>query len=353
MQIEKTIATVQPGKIFPAEKDIEQVFPSNHFLRGHLLGQKLPVAGVLFTGILHSAVSFLLTLMFGEFFLLQFNSGSSKGKLLKWLGIHINTLDQFFGLLLILLIIKLVTQYFEKYQALLQGEQFVKNIREELFISQVRSPEDVFARHGYGNYLLRYSNDLKAVQQYLTKAVLAGVRDTVFVLMGLACFFILNKSIGILVAGYLTAAAIGMIVLAHHQQTVIRESRNKRSNLLAYVTRSFQRFSSIKIKGQEEKVMGRFLEKSNELFTANIENARWESAVESIVPFLHIGMIAILLGLIARGVISVQVSDGLTCILLLLLLQGTIKRLFKVPSALKKGSISLDKIASLVNSRRT
>ena len=353
MQIEKTIGAVQQESIFPLENNIEQVIPANYFLRRHLLGQKLAVSVVLSTGILHSAVSFLLTLMFGEFFILQFKTGSSKGKLLEWLGIHVNTLNQYFGLLIILLVIKLVTQYLEKYLALLQGEQFVKDIREELFISQVRGPDEVFASRNYGNYLLRYSNDLKAVQQYLTKGILAAVRDTLFVLMGLACFFILNKTIGILVAFYLIAASIAMIVLAHRQQPVIRESRNKRSNLLAYVTRSFQRLSSIKIKGQEEKVMGRFLDRSNKLFTANIKNARWESTVESIVPFLHFGMITMLLGLIARGVISVHVSDGLTCILLLLLLQSTIKRLFKVPAALKKGSISLDKISSLINSSRT
>lgn len=353
MQTENTITTIQPEKIHPEENSLELLIPGNYFLRRHLQAQKLAVAVVISTGILHSAVSFLLTLMFGEFFILQFKTGSSKGKLLEWLGIHLNTLDQFFGLLIILLVIKLITQYLEKYLSSLQGEQFVKDIREELFISQVRGPEEVFTRHSYGNYLLRYSNDLKAVQQYLTKGILAAVRDTIFVLMGLACFFVLNKTIGILVAFYLMSASIVMIVLANRQQTIILESRNKRSNLLAYVTRSFQRFSSIKANGQEEKVMGRFLDRSNELFTANIINARWESTVESVVPFLHFGMITLLLGLIARGVISVYVSDGLTCILLLLLLQSTIKRLFKVPAALKKGSISLDKISSLVNSSRT
>ena len=353
MQIENTITTIQPEEIHPKENSLELLVPGNYFLRRHLQAQKLAVAVVISTGILHSAVSFLLALMFGEFFILQFKTGSSKGKLLEWLGIHLNTLEQFFGLLIILLVIKLITQYLEKYLSLLQGEQFAKDIREELFISQVRGPEEVFARHSYGNYLLRYSNDLKAVQQYLTKGILAAVRDTLFVLMGLACFVILNKSIGLIIAGYLIIASLGMIVLAQGQQRVIRESRNKRSSLLAYVTRSFQRFSSIKIKAQEEKTMGRFMQRSDELFNANVVNARWESIVESIVPFLHFGMIALLLVLIARGVISVQVNDGLACILLLLMLQSTIKRLFKVPAALKKGSISLDKISSLVNSSRT
>ena len=322
--------------------------PGN-FLYNHLHKNKASIAIVLCAGIVHSMISFLLTLLIGEFFTLQFNTGSSKGKLLKWLGIEINNLNQFFVLLILLLCLKFFMQYLEKYLTLLQGELFVRDIRNEVFTSQIKNTLDVFGLHRYGNYLLRYSNDMKAVQQYLTKGILAGFRDSLFVIIGLFLFFLLNTSIGIIVAFYLFVAAIGMFFLASRQHRVITNSRNKRSNLLAFVTRSFQRFSSLKEKNKEENTIERFHEKSTELFDANMENAKWESTVESLSGFFHLALIGVLLVLISARIVSVHVSDGLSCILLLLLLQGTVRRLFKVPSFLKKGTISLEKIASLMN----
>lgn len=352
MLTEETIQSGMPETISTAGLETKSFSNPAHFMQKHLSKQKKAIGIVLGIGIVHSIVSFLLTLMVGEFFMLQFNTGSSKGKLLEWLGLTINNLNQFFVLLLLFLILKLITQYLEKYMTLRQGEQFVQDVRNELFISQIKSSEEIFKAQAYGNYLLRYSNDMKAIQQYLTKGILAGVRDLLFVLIGLSFFFLLNPVIGAIVSAYLVAAAGAMFVLAHRQQSVIRASRNKRSNLLAFVTRSFQRFSSMKGKGQDDKVVDRFLHKSDELFMANIHNAKWESMLESIVGFLHIALIGVLLGFIALGIISVHASDGLSCILLLLLLQGTVKRLFKVPSTLKKGSISLEKITSLLNNKR-
>ncbi|MFM9909868.1 MAG: ABC transporter transmembrane domain-containing protein [Chitinophagaceae bacterium] len=346
----QTETTSNKSEAFSTERSLKKApIGAIYFLRRHLLLQKFPVVLVLFIGIVNSVISLLVTLMIGEFFILQFKTQSSKGKLLQWLGIHIDNLNMFFILLAILLTIKFIAQYLEKYFTILQGELFSKQVRESLFIAQIKSTNAVFSLHSYGNYLLRYSNDLKSVQQYFTKGFLAGARDLLFLSIGLYFFFLISPSIGKIVSMYFLLVYLAMVLLAKQQQSAIKESRNKRSSLLAFVTRSFQRFGYIKENQQEEKASEKFLKKSDELFNANRSNARWESIVESLVNFFHIGSIGLILALIAKGTITVQASDGLSCVLLLLLFQGSVKRLFKVPSVLKKGSISLEKISTLIN----
>ena len=63
----------------------------------HVRKYRLAFWGVIFIGLLNGLVSFLLPVSIGEFFTIFFKTGSSKGKMLDWLGIELSTVNQFFS----------------------------------------------------------------------------------------------------------------------------------------------------------------------------------------------------------------------------------------------------------------
>lgn len=320
-------------------------------LTSYLYGHRSGMALVIGCGLLSSISSFLLTLIIGDFFMLQFQSGSSKGKLLLWMGIHIPAVSVFFQVFILLLVVKFFSNYFERYLASRQGELFVRDIRVTVFRTQMCSPPSHFRQGAFGNYLLRYSNDLKAVQLLLVKALIGGVKQLLFVVMGLILLYRINPGIGLLSAGFICLILLLMFLFSAAQKRFIRESRRRRSNLLAFVTRTFSRFDRLRAAGREEEFIGKFRRRSDLLSEASLLNNRTDSLLNATAYTLQFGMIGSILWLMSIQAIRFSPADGLLVVLLLLLMQGAIRGLLKVPAYLNKGRISLQKIDQLIISR--
>lgn len=327
---------------------IEPIVSKHTFLKKHLNSYKIQFAVVIFWGLLQSLVSFFLTLLIGNFFILQFDTGSSKGILLHWLGVNVTSKETFFFFFLFLIAIKFISSYFERYLSLKLAELFVRDIRQELFSVQMQTDKELFTKKTYGKYLLRYSNDLKAVQNYLAKGILGGIKDCVFVLIGLLILLNMNVQIAMVIILLFIVASFIVIYLWNRQKIYISNSRSKRSSLLALVSRSFGRFSYLLQNRKELITIEQFNNKSDELFLANLENGKVESLLQSLIPVLLFIIIGFVLLFIETGTVHISGAKSLTIILMLMLMQGAFRRLLKVPGILNKGRISLDKINQLV-----
>mgnify|MGYP003338496581 CR=1 FL=1 len=138
----------------------------------------------LLMGIIKNASAFLLSVSIGEFFNLYFHSSGSKGKLVNMLGLKLHHLNDFFIFFVFLILLRSLMELFENYIITVQGEKFVKTLREKAFHTQMGWTEGQFKEKYFGKYLLRYSNDMKAIQNYLTKGLFGGLRDIIFLIMG-------------------------------------------------------------------------------------------------------------------------------------------------------------------------
>lgn len=318
------------------------------FVTAHLREYPAIFTGVLLCGFINSCASFLLPVSIGEFFVFRFHTGGSKRKLLSWLGIHLNSLNEFYLLFGILLLIKTITGFIETYYSYRSGELFVKNIREEIFVSQMKWDISLLSKKKYGKYLLRYSNDMKAIQNYFTKGVLEGIKSLFFLLTGL---FILSK-----IHLYLTLIFLMLLLLltgiisiiAKYQRPYIIAARTNRSSLLAFVATSLSGFEKIKQQRKEIEKMSNFNTRSGNLYLANMKSNLLESISQSISSFLIFFMIGILLWQMTFPMGHIKASEGVMMILIVLMMQTAIKKLLKVPGHLNKGNISLQKVTELL-----
>jgi len=317
------------------------------FLRQHFSNNSGRILLAILSGLVSSCASFLLTVIIGNFYILQFGSHGSKGKLAEWLGLSTGSLNKFFLLFIFLLLVKFLSSFTESFLSRIQGENFVKEIRNQLFTTQVLSSKENFSKKTYGNYLLRYSNDLKAIQNYLTNGVLGGIKEFLFFIAGILLLMKINWQLTFILIPLFLLVAMIIIFLAEKQNIFIRRSRANRSYLLSFVARSFSRFDKIKRENNENHTISRFETKSQKLFDSNILNVRAESFILSVSSFLQFAIIGFILWLMAGHGIIIAPSDGLVVILILMLMQGSIRRLLKVPTYLNKGNISINKITEL------
>jgi ABC-type multidrug transport system fused ATPase/permease subunit len=306
------------------------------------------LAVIIFIGILQSCVTFLLPVSIGEFFSLQYQAGSSKGRLLQLLGIHFSSLSGFFLFFFLLLLVKGIASQAEQWLSFKEGEKFVKITREQLFSVQLNQDAALFQSKAYGNYLLRYSNDLKAVKNYLLLGILSVSKNSIFLMVGFILLGMIHFQLTVYLVALFSIFLVGIFFLANYQKGFIQKSRDKRSNLLAFVTKSFSRYIRIKENNSEQNAITRFNEKSSQLYEANLKNYKLESFQQSIIPFLQYIMLGGLLYLSTILTPSITHSDALVFVLVTLMLFSSMRKILKVPGVLNKGNISLQKIEELM-----
>jgi ABC-type bacteriocin/lantibiotic exporter with double-glycine peptidase domain len=202
--------------------------------------------------------------------------------------------------------------------------------------------------HSSGKYLLRYSNDMKSIQLYLTKGVMEGIRSTLFMVMGLLMLFRIHWGLTLTLLALISGVMLMMYFFAGRQTGFIRTSRSARSSLLAYVSRQFSRFRKLKERQLERVSVAGFKEKSGSLYEANMKYNKTESIIYASVPVLIFAITGVVLWsmVFLKGAISA--SEGLMFVLILLMMEGGMRQLLKVPTYINKGKISLYKIDKLI-----
>ena len=118
--------------------------------------------------------------------------------------------------------------------------------------------------------------------------------------------------------------------------------------MLSYVTHQFSRFKKIKENQTEQKSVDNFMLRSDNLFDANMKYNATESIFQTLLPTQIFGMIGILLWRIKHLHNEITASEGLMMVLILLMMQGAMRKILKVPRYLNKGKISLQKINKLL-----
>lgn len=320
-----------------------------NFVSAHIKKYPLIFSATLLMSFINSCVSFLLPVSIGEFFTLYFHTGSSKGKLLTWLGIHLQTLQGFYLFFTFLLLIKIVGGYIENLNNSRLGEQFVKNIREKVFVTQMNWHPSLLSKNQYGKYLLRYSNDMKAIQNYFSKGILEGIGNLMFLLTGIFLLSKIHFTLTMIMVALLLIIGSIIYFIAKYQRTFIKTARSYRSSLLAFVTKTFSGHEKIKLRGRDTEMIDNFNTRSANLYHANMQSNKLESLIQNMASFMIFLMIGILIWQMTLSYGHVHSSDGLMMILMILMMQGALKKILKVPGYLNKGNISLQKINKILH----
>ena len=228
------------------------------------------------------------------------------------------------------------------------GEDFSLALRKRLFAHQLHMERKHYTEKGAGRYLLRFSGDLNSVQSLFTKGILRTVGDVSLVVASLTVFFYLDAPLGTAVLGVLAILSAVLWGLNRAAGVVDGKRRNRKSGILAYVSRHLPFVAAVQATNRERPVREGFNRRAGRLAREGYRYWYRAAGVSAVVPLGIYGALWVVLYLLFnRGAVAANPSELLIFILLLLSWRPVLGRLLRVGLLWKKGLISGRKLANL------
>lgn len=305
------------------------------------------------TSLAGSLLNVLLPLSIGKFYELIFMESSVKGKLFNTLHISVDSISGFFTFFIILILLKSILTYCEKFFTGVVGERFSRNLRELLFRTQLSHSMTVHEMKPVGKYLLRYSGDLTFIQRFISKGVIQFSGDVIFLAAAFTVLYIINAPLTTIVAGGLVMATVVIILLNKAVRSSTINRRNQRSSMLGFVATRLQAFFTIKSFNREVPEVVQYNRLSGKMYDVSMHYYKIYAFVQSLLPLLFFGTLAIALYFVATQVQSnsggIHHADVLNFILLLLYIQASIRRILSVNVVWQLGQVSFTRLLRLIN----
>ena len=302
----------------------------------------------LFTGLLYNLFTVFVPLCLGRFYEFNFGFSSFRLRLLKdfkW----INTPDfnQFLWFFAGVIVFRFLFEYVNRYAIAILGERFSRDLREELFMRQLKVKLPVYEEFGTGKYLLRFSGDLKSIQNYLTQGIFRFSQD--LVLIGILLLVLAYYSIPVfsIISGFIALAFLFLFVLNRKLYQLSLERRDRKSGMLSYVSRSLQAIASVKAFNKEVPASKRYTGRSRKLYKVSSKYQAVVSLIHAVIPFLTYLMIGAVMYYLYRLKISNIAFDEASLLVIILLIISFLpifRRMLRVNIAWKLGHISFTKL---------
>ena len=312
----------------------------------------LRLTAALVVGMLSSVTTLLLPVSIGKYYALVFGFTGTRSALLDIFPPHYyDTVPHFLILFTVLIFISMVLNYGKRYLIASTGELLIFELRNRLFHHQLRLDTRIYEEKGTGKYLLRYSGDLKSLQNYLTKGIIGFASDVGLLILCLA-FLISISPLLALISLISSAVILGPIYLLNqqlHRVSVIR--RNKKAGLLSFVNQRLQTILTIKAFNRAVLEEKKFHKRSDKIYRAGLQFHRWSSLIYVLIPSFLYGMLALIM-----YVIYYQKTQGneldqaslLAAFLLILTLLPVCRRSLRVGVIWKLGLISIQKLQKVL-----
>lgn len=301
------------------------------------------------SGLCYNILTLLIPVSLGRFYEFNFGFSSQRLRLLEWMP-FINT-ESFITFLLFfigLVFIRFIFEYINKYIISIIGESFAKNLREQLFKHQLNISTYIYDQKGIGKYLLRYSGDLKSIQNYISRGLFRFTQDLLLIGILLITIAYIDLYLGFIVTISILISILLLFVINKFLYTISVDRRNQRSAMLTFVNTRLRAIFSIKAFNKYTPEGKRYNKRSEKLFVVGKKYQRVVSLIQSIIPMLTYLMLALLMWYVYflktnRG----NVFDGTSLLILILLIISflpILRRTLRVSIIWKLGNISFEKL---------
>lgn len=294
----------------------------------------------------------LLPLAIGWFYEIVLHEHGTKSRLLNLIPIHLTAPEQFYVFFAFLLFTKGLFVFLEKSLTGIIGERFSRDLREMAFSHQLNHNLSTHLLRPVGKYLLRYSGDLLAIQNLLTKGFLVFIGDVFFLMIAFASLLFIQQQLALLVIISFFISGGIMFLLSKIVRTAAWNRRSQRSKNLGFVSSRMHAFYTIKSFNRESPEINSFVKRSAKLYELGVNFMNISALVQSLLPLFFFGTLLVVFYevslLRSAKPYGITKSDVFIFILLLLYMQSVMKRLLKVNLVWQVGVISFNKLLSLM-----
>ena len=232
------------------------------------------------------------------------------------------------------------------------GEKLTYELRNQLFAHQLRLETRIYEEKGVGKYLLRYSGDLKSIQNYLTKGIIGFGIDIFMILLFLWVLSHISHSLTLISFFAILFMLFPLSILNYKLQDISEQRRNQKSGLLAFVSQRLQAIITIKAFNRERPEWERYLKRSTKNYQTSLQFHRLSSLIFILVPGLLYAMIAIIMYAIywqqSHGM-EIDQAALLSAFLLIITMLPVMRRCLRIMVCWKLGLISIRKLQRVLD----
>ena len=313
---------------------------------------KLLVTIAFISGFFYNILTLLIPVSLGRFYEFNFDFSSRRLQLLEAIPfVRTENFINFLIFFLILISIRFVFEYINKYVIAVIGEGFAKDLREALFKHQLQINTAIYDEKGIGKYLLRYSGDLKSIQNYVTKGLLRFSQDFFLITILLITIAYIDSVLGFIVTISIGVSIFLLFFINNLLYTISVDRRNQRSAMLTFVNTRLRSILSIKVFNKYTPEEKRYIKRSDKLFAVGKKYQRVISLIQSFIPMITYLMLALLMWYVYYLKTSRDnIFDGTVLLILILLIISflpILRRTLRVSIIWKLGNISFEKLLNI------
>ena len=309
---------------------------------------KVWVAMILLAGFAYNIFTILIPISIGRFYEFAFGFSSHRLKAFGFIP-YMDTTDHtsFFLLFFGLVGLRFLFEYANRYGIAWVGERFAKSLRERLFAAQVQIAMPIYDKKGIGKYLLRFSGDLKSIQNYIKNGVLRFLQDILLLGIVFSVIVFMDVVLAGLMLGFILLATIVLWFLNRVLYRQSLEKRNRKSGMLSFVNTRLRAMSSLKAFNKYTPENKRYRKRSEKLYGIGKKYAGTVALLQASIPALTYGLLGIIMVYVLHGSTYQDGIDGsslLIIILLILAILPVLRRTLRVSIVWKLGNISFEKL---------
>ncbi|MBW1299054.1 ABC transporter transmembrane domain-containing protein [Aquimarina litoralis] len=305
-----------------------------------------------FTGFYYNILTIMIPISIGKFYELSFGFSSHRLAAFKFIP-FMDAPD--FGSFLIfffsLVILRLIFEYLNRYGISLIGESFSKQLREKLFANQLQITMEVYNNKGTGKYLLRYSGDLKSIQNYIKNGVIRFLQDVFLLSIAIIVIGCFDVYLALIITVCILISSVILWMLNKMLYKVSLARRNSRSGMLSFVNTRLRGILTLKAFNKYQPEEKRYRKRSNTLYDIGKSYAKIISIIQAIIPAITYSMLGIIMLYIfissKKNSMPIEGSSLLILILLIISTLPVLRRSLRVSIVWKLGNISFSKLINI------
>lgn len=304
-------------------------------------------------GLCNSTLNLFIPVFTGKYYQLAFHTHSPRGKFLDSV-LYLPHLSDFFLWFSILVGLKAVFTFSEKYLTGYSSEVFSKQLREQLFSTQLLFSYSAFEKKAPGKYLLRYSGDLSAIQRFVMKGILRFSIDVIFLALAFTLLGLLNLTMTLIVAAAFLFFFLVVYFLNFYLKKITIRRRNLRSELLSFVSSRLHGLATVKIFNREPVEEKKFGTSSERLLRQGQKYFRMYGIISALFPLFLYGILCFIFyyahQLRVMDKKSFPAHEMIIYIMVLINLLPVLRRIMEVTLVWQAGNVSINKILRIFNS---
>ena len=177
------------------------------------------------------------------------------------------------------------------------GERFILDLRVRLYRYLQRLSLSFFERTSTGELMSRVTNDVSALEQFVTHGSALTVVDLLRLVGASVVLFVLNWKLALLVCIPVPFIAIGLRMFNQRVRPVYRRVRERLGDINAQLQDNLTGMKVIQAFGQEDRALERFTAESEGYYQARVRGIRyWSTFFPGISFVAALGTVAVLVG---------------------------------------------------------